>query len=37
MKTIIDENQNLIFLYQLTEGEVAKSFGIKIAEMVKLP
>ena len=37
MKTVIDENQNLIFLYKLTDGEFDKSFAVRVAKMVGLP
>ena len=36
MKTIIDENQNLIFLYKLIKGEFSQSFAIRVAEIAGL-
>ena len=38
MKTRIDEiTGEVIFLYKLTEGESSSSFGIKVAQMMRLP
>ena len=38
MKTIIDDYSGEIFYkYELTNGEIQRSFGIKIAEIMKMP
>ena len=38
MKTLINNiTGEVIFLYELTKGESSSSFGIKVAEMLKLP
>ena len=38
MKTILDDKtKQILYFYKLTNGEIQKSFGIKIAEMIKVP